>query len=373
MNNNKKKKLLIVLPTHWSIQMGGTQYQIKCLVDHWAKTNRFDIYLLCREARRNTDENGYTLVTFKAINKLSKFSRIFDSFHLYRALVKINPDIIYQNIGTSYVGIVALYANNNNKKFILHIASDSDIKPYNKKANIRNIERQLDKLIFEFGLKRADNVIAQTEYQQNILKKTYNLKNTFIVKNFQNTTEEPKEKYKNITVLWVANFKPLKQPEIFINLANDFYKIDKSINFIMIGAPARWIPKWQQMLQNKIDKADNLEYIGVKSVGEVDNLLGKSHILINTSEYEGFSNTFIQAWFKNVPVISLNCDPDGILGKHNVGIYCDGSYDRLISSLKELSLDRGCLEAFSKNARTYAEKHHSIENTNLILKTINSY
>ena len=41
----------------------------------------------------------------------------------------------------------------------------------------------------------------------------------------------------------------------------------------------------------------------------------KSKILINTSSFEGFPNTFVQAWANGVPVISLKVDPDNIIKK----------------------------------------------------------
>ena len=49
------------------------------------------------------------------------------------------------------------------------------------------------------------------------------------------------------------------------------------------------------------------------SQAEVNALLEHTDLLVNTSDYEGFSNTFIQAWMRRVPVVSLRVDPDRLL------------------------------------------------------------
>ena len=51
-------------------------------------------------------------------------------------------------------------------------------------------------------------------------------------------------------------------------------------------------------------------------------------MFVNTSLYEGFPNTFIQAWSHGAVVASLTVDIDGGMEAQGVG-YCAGSFDRL--------------------------------------------
>ena len=52
----------------------------------------------------------------------------------------------------------------------------------------------------------------------------------------------------------------------------------------------------------------------------MNRLLARSHIFVNTSTHEGFPNTFIQSWLREVVVVSLQVDPDQVLERQQVGI-----------------------------------------------------
>lgn len=371
-SDRSRKRLCIILPTHWLKKMGGAQYQIKCLVDHWAPKKYFDIILLCRNPGKDkSDGNGYQLIPLKAIDRLSHYGSIFDTWHLYNALKQINPDIIYQKIGTAYAGAAALYAKQFNKFFTLHLASDNDLLTMQPSLKYKRWIPYLDRKILHYGIQHADCVIAQTRFQQSLLQRNLNIDNSYLVPNFQPVPEASLiSKKKEVKVLWVANLKKLKQPELFIRLAQEFETIDRSVKFFMIGAPANWENQWQGKISKAIQKTKNLTYLGAQPLNKVNELFRESHILINTSLYEGFSNTFIQAWFNEVPVISLNCDPDGILEKHNLGLFCNGSYKRMLGGLKKLIDEKETRDRMGKDSRAYAVKNHSLDNTRVILNLL---
>ena len=43
-----KKKLCMIIPSHWSTMMGGTEYQVKCLIDKLLPNEEFEIWYLTR-------------------------------------------------------------------------------------------------------------------------------------------------------------------------------------------------------------------------------------------------------------------------------------------------------------------------------------
>lgn len=64
---------------------------------------------------------------------------------------------------------------------------------------------------------------------------------------------------------------------------------------------------YSDTLSTRIALLDNVTYLGERDNGYINNLLEiQADLLVNTSDSEGFSNTFIQAWLRGIPVLSLN-------------------------------------------------------------------
>ena len=71
--------------------------------------------------------------------------------------------------------------------------------------------------------------------------------------------------------------------------------------------------------RRRVDAADNsprsrrrrTSSISAARPGRGERAVRERGPLVNTSDYEGFSNTFIQAWMRRVPIASLHVDPDG--------------------------------------------------------------
>jgi glycosyltransferase involved in cell wall biosynthesis len=154
------------------------------------------------------------------------------------------------------------------------------------------------------------------------------------------------------TVLWVANLKAAKRPELFVELASHFATCDDT-QFLMVGALQD--PHYRRLVEGNT-LPHNFRYLGKQPLEEVDRLLDSAHIFVNTSRLdgEGFPNTFVQAWLRNVPVVSLDVDPDGILAQRGIGHHCAGSLTTLIQVVRALLDDGRRLQAVGHAAREYA-------------------
>ena len=115
----------------------------------------------------------------------------------------------------------------------------------------------------------------------------------------------------------------------------------------------------------------NLRYVGQKTHEEVNELLGRAHIFVNTSTHEGFPNTFIQAWLRDVAVVSLRVDPDDVLDRMQVGIAAR-SEDGLQAAVRRLLENpRECAD-YARRGMVHATVNHSLKNADELIRLIDS-
>lgn len=100
----------------------------------------------------------------------------------------------------------------------------------------------------------------------------------------------------------------------------------------------------------------NFKYLGEIDREEVCSLLERARLLVNTSDFEGFSNTFVEAWLRGVPVISLTEDPDGFIRDRGLGAV-SGSLDRLAADIEKFMNDTDGWRETSARCRTFAEEY----------------
>jgi glycosyltransferase involved in cell wall biosynthesis len=155
-------------------------------------------------------------------------------------------------------------------------------------------------------------------------------------------------------ILWVGRSAKIKGPERFVDLANGV----PEERFVMICQRATGDLDYDR-LRDKARAAQNLEFIERVPFHEADAYYRRAKVFVNTSDAEGFPNTFIQACERAVPILSLNVDPDDFLTRHNCGVDCHGDMGRLRDGLRFLTAGQKYVE-IGQNARRYVEQRHDI-------------
>ncbi len=357
----RKIKIVILLPWYFEEMMGGAELQAKFLAQQLTNEKQYRVYYIFTSSMSAFFANpmGLTLVPISRKFLYEKMGGINYPYALsfWHALKQIKPDIIYNRNCNALTAVGSFYAKNNNCRMILHVSSDQQVAK-TRPAWLRPYLIPEIKLA-QYGIQHAEKIIVQTAFQAEELQKNYR-RDACVIPNAHPVPADCIKDRPDIQVLWIANFKPVKQPEMFIQLAEQLVRLPH-VKCTMLGRTDRY--------ETIVSRA---EQIGVNVMGEVPNetvndLLARGHILVNTSLVEGFSNTFIQAWMRSVPVVSLQVNPDHILTKEEIG-FCSGSLPQLIEDTRKLITDDTLRHQMGARARTYSTKNYSMNNINRIIQ-----
>ena len=368
--NDRKPRLCIVSPFEHG---GGAEYQMQLLIDALAAGDRYDIHYLTHVVDARNGARSYQVSAIGRGGPTPRFGYVMEGRSLYRQLREIDPCLIYQRVACGYTGVCALYSRRRFVPLLFHVAHDTDITPQLLDRSRNFLRAHLEKWAVDYGIRHATRIVVQTRHQADLLQENYGRAADAIVPNFHPPVTEKLDKSGPLTVVWIANLKPWKRPEVFVRLAKGF-SARKDTRFIMVGAAAAPPGKsaWQTTLMRSIESAANLEYLGQKTHAEVNALLARAHVFVNTSTHEGFPNTFIQAWMREVAVVSLGVDPDRVLADQHVGIAAQ-SETGLAAAVGSLIDNPELRAGFVRRGREYAATHHSLKNVEKLLQLIRSY
>lgn len=81
--------------------------------------------------------------------------------------------------------------------------------------------------------------------------------------------------------------------------------------------------------------------------------------LLCTSDFEGFPNTFLEAWSQGLPVVST-FDPDDLITRRELGLVA-GDIPGLAAAIRRLLESPDLYRRLSQNARHYYLENHTVE------------
>jgi glycosyltransferase involved in cell wall biosynthesis len=254
--------------------------------------------------------------------------------NLFFAIIDVNSNIYFFAGGTP--GLVSLACKLTQHKLIFHISSDAIIDNNIIKNDIKEFKRHplsIDRIGNWLDIKISDVLIVQNNFQKRALKNNFNKNSTLIKMPSQLVDPRKIVKAKPPIVLWVGSMAEVKQPEIFLRLAEAI----PEAKFQIIGGYSGCQMLYDS-IKNKSKDLSNLEFCGVIPLDKINTYFGNASILVNTSLFEGFPNSFIQAWMNYTPVISLNADPDEIICDYALGFHSK-TFDQMVRDIKTLLND----------------------------------
>lgn len=209
----------------------------------------------------------------------------------------------------------------------------------------------LEDLAYARGIRQASFLVNQTKGQQQALAKHFQ-REGHVIYSMQEVPPGPFQKVNPPLVLWIGRLSGGKQPELFLRLV-DACKT-KNAAFRMVG-PVSETNEWAAEL-SRLAKVCDFRHLNWLDREALLELMGTASLLVNTSSRsgDGIPNSMIEAWLREVPVLSYELDPDNLISREGMGMVAEANWQELVQSFEKL-LDNGeQLETLSHHVRVRA-------------------
>lgn len=341
---------------------GGAEVQFHLLSGELARDPGFEVSVLTTVADAPGSEplGRLRLVKRKAGGRVAQArwkGYAAALLEMGRLLKSIDADVYLHAAAGAEVGAYALICRLLRRRFVYVVVSSADLDdPYG------NVVGPL-KWLYPLGLRLADAIVCQTEEHRAALK-TRSGRQSVLIR--PGHVSESSASGTGTGILWVGRAHPLKQPGMFVDLAERLPE-ERCVIVIMQD---RLHPDVMRNVRARAAGLRNLTLHEDVPLHDVGRFFEDAKLFVNTSTYEGFPNTFVQAAFQAVPILSWTVDPDGVLAGHGIGACAGGSFERLVTQAEQLCADEPRRADLGRRASEYAQEYHGLERSVRELKAM---
>ena len=273
---------------------------------------------------------------------------------LNRALRQANADVYYYNCGDLALGQVAMWCRWNGRACVYSVASEPDCDPA-----LPVLKQWRERVLYRYGLRHASSIIVQTRRQQQLLREGFGLDSVLIpmactVPPDDALASMPTPSNEPPRVLWVGRFSYPKRLEWLLEIAEQ----SPQWQFDVVGA-ANTATAESRALVEHAGRLPNVTLHGRIKHADMSEYYQRATVLCCTSAYEGFPNTFLEAWGHGLPIVS-SFDPDGLIAERELG-RISTTIPELRAELETVLGSRELLQRYGQNGRRYCRQTHAVE------------
>lgn len=355
------KVLFLSSHAHWILDeaqqrtSGGAELQVALLARQLAITNH-DVTI----AAGDTGQADHILLQGVKIRNAGNFhtGRIAEMLgaipRVFTVLREEKPDWVVVMGWTAWLFALWLFRPLLGYKLDFICALDSEING----AFVR--ENPILGGLFDFAVRRCDARHAITRDQRDVFTKRGMSATLYRYLIFPRKTDLPSAKA--VDFLWVSRCQTIKRPHLFLDLVEAM----RGSSFEMICPPENR-ELWESVA-SRASKLPNLRFIESVPYHEIQSHYDVARVFVNTSEWEGWPNSFIQAGLGRTALLSLDVNPDGIFERFGLGRFAAGDFDKLKADARSMIADAASLEGMQAGcARFVAEMHDNAKETEAFL------
>ncbi len=270
---------------------------------------------------------------------------------LWKLLLRIRPEVIYQRMADWTTGVCAAYARRFDAVLIHAVASDRDVS-----ATEPMDGNWWQARLYYWGLRRASLVLAQHTGQAESLARDFAVDSEVFPSVYMDCDETRDDCRSG--VIWIAMMRPNKRPELLLELARRL----PDVPFTMIGG-AEGDPasrRYFNAIQDAARGVPNVRFLGFQSPAQIDHELQKAFLLVSTTQpkREGLPVVFLQAWRAAVPAVGFSAPGlDEVLAETGWAVETMDEFTRLVARVRD---EPALFASRGRQARQYFRQHHAM-------------
>lgn len=342
---------------------GGAEVQLHLLAGELARDPAYRVTVLVtvREEPGVESHGPLTVVKRQGKGRLARggFLAAASAFRDMLGQLRVIDADVYLHAGAGVeVGAYAMICRLLRRRFVYVVASSADLSDAD--GYVRGPWRRL----FPLGLRLAHAVVCRTDEQMRRLRARYGCEGV-LIRTGHPVPASPAGNSRS-AILWVGRMHPLKQPEMFLDLAERL----PDERFVMVLSRDEAHEALTKSVRARAAALPNMALHEDVPWQEVGRFFEEAKLFVNTSTYEGFPNTFVQAAMQGAPILSWAVDPDGVLTRHRIGYCAGGSFERLVEESRRACTSKPHRVEMGRRARDYARHYHDLQQSVRDLKAL---
>lgn len=330
---------------------GGAERQVHLLSTTLAE--HFDVHVVVGDfgQPRREVRDGVTLHrAYPLQSRQHPLQPVKHFLLLGEAMRRADADLYIYRGGPRNAGFVYLLTRLLRSKWLVHIASDANIKTRPERLSAVRY------WLFNRSIIDADLLVAQSERQQNLLEDCYGAEAEVIPNGYPVASDVPPFEAREY-FLWVGG---LHEEEKRVHRYLDLAELLPETKFRLAG-PVATDSDHQAELFERVQSLGNVEMTGAIQPHEIHEQYRHATALVNTSAFEGFPNTFLEAWRQGTPVLGLDVDPKRYLPLQTADGYANGDLQSLAATCRVLATNPEQWQSWANESRSLFEANLSID------------
>jgi glycosyltransferase involved in cell wall biosynthesis len=264
------------------------------------------------------------------------------------------PDAILQSCASVHTGILAYVARRLRVPFAYRVASDSEVD-----GRIKNVLKPYENFAYRRGVTASDLVVCQNGYQVEQVERTWPEKSVLHLQNalqIPSGLPAPRSRAERSYIAWLGVFRKEKNLPLLARVAKSL----PDQQFRVAGMADAGADSAILAAIGELQSLPNVSLVGYLRRHAIEDFLGRATALLCTSHFEGFSNTFLEAFAAGTPVVTRKeVDPDGIVERLALGAAASSDADLTMRLSHIALLEAHDFGRLSDRCRFYVEKNHS--------------